>query len=164
MVGSLIHLSGFQRQKNPEITDVVVLYSMFYLEHQGVFISGYSQMKSNASVNDDRAAVNPGRSLKGFLKWVWQILIRRGAMDYKLLDKPGQRPAVSPDNTSRLLRIPEIISHSVFPVSPWKPAGSTCPQQCVQQQRTNITPQQLHLKWFGLYRAAPMNEENISGS
>lgn len=54
--------------KKPEITDVVVLYSMFYLEHQGVFISGYSQMKSNASVNDDRAAVNPGRSLKGFLK------------------------------------------------------------------------------------------------
>lgn len=47
---------------------LLFFYSMFYLGYHGVFISSYFQMKKNVSVNDDRAGVNPGGSLKGFLK------------------------------------------------------------------------------------------------
>lgn len=68
----------------------------------------------------------------------------------------GQREAAAD-----LTGIPEIIiTHSVFPVSPRKQAGST------QQQQTKIRPQQVILK--GLYWAASVNGllrgEHISDS
>lgn len=58
-----------------------------------------------------------------FDKWVAQSLIRRKGCGLST----EQGPAVSPDNVSRLLALmgkPEIISHTVFPESLWKPSES----------------------------------------
>lgn len=67
----ITHPAFNDKKHYPDVTDVVVIYSMFYLGYQGVFIGSYSQMKSHFSDNDDdRAGVIPGGSLKGFLKKV----------------------------------------------------------------------------------------------
>lgn len=68
-------------------------------------------MKSNVSFSEDWVGGDKGKFERGF----WNVRDKawsEGLADCKPLDKPGREPAVSPDNTERLLRITAISSHS----------------------------------------------------
>lgn len=159
---SFTHPAFNRKKRLPDVTDVDVVYSTFYLGYQGVFISSYSQMKSNVSVNDDRAGVNPGGSLKGLSEMSVTKPDRKGRMwiiNCRANEDGGQLfPVTIMGGCSEYLR----SSHTLFSrCLPGNQQGAHALQQHVQQQRANITPQQLHSKWFGLYWAAPVNEGKV---
>lgn len=70
MESSLITHPAFNNKKKkhcPDVSDVVDIYSMFYIGYGVIFIGCYSQTKTKVFHNDDddRAGAKCGREFKG---------------------------------------------------------------------------------------------------